>query len=59
MSLEAKCPSCGGKAEVDDNMINVNCRQCGFTASYDEYIEIMKGRAVQMADDLQTNWDKG
>ena len=59
MPLEAKCPSCRRRAEVDDNMNYVNCKHCSFSASYDEYIEIMKGRAVQMADDLQANWDKG
>jgi tRNA(Ile2) C34 agmatinyltransferase TiaS len=51
--LEAKCPDCGKRAEVGDDMIEVKCKQCGFHAPYDEYIEIMKGKAVTMADDFQ------
>ncbi|AIC16807.1 zinc-domain-containing protein [Nitrososphaera viennensis] len=56
--LEAKCPKCGKKAQVDDDMANVRCDFCGYSATYDEYIELMKGKAVTMADDYQMNWDK-
>jgi DNA-directed RNA polymerase subunit RPC12/RpoP len=56
--LEAKCPECGRRAEVDDDMTEVKCKQCGFRALYEEYIEIMKGKAVNMADDFQMNWDR-
>lgn len=56
--LEAKCPECGKKAEVDDEMSTVQCRNCGFSASYEDYIEIMKGKAVDISDNYQMNWDK-
>lgn len=56
--IEAKCPNCTHKAVVDENITEVNCRSCSFTASYEEYLEIMKSKAVQMADDLQMNWTK-
>jgi hypothetical protein len=56
--LEAKCPECGKKAEVNDEMSEVKCAYCGFLASYDEYIEIMKGKAVDIADSYQTTWDR-
>jgi DNA-directed RNA polymerase subunit RPC12/RpoP len=55
MVLEARCPNCGKRAEVDDEMSRVRCKQCNFHVSYDEYIEIMKGKAVTMADDFQMN----
>jgi DNA-directed RNA polymerase subunit RPC12/RpoP len=58
MVLEAKCPECDKRAEVDEEMIEVNCKHCGFRARYDEYVEIMKGRAVSMTDDFQMNWDR-
>jgi DNA-directed RNA polymerase subunit RPC12/RpoP len=58
VALEAKCPECGRRAEVDDDMTEVKCKQCGFHALYEEYIEIMKGKAVNMADDFQMNWDR-
>ena len=56
--LEAKCPHCCKKAEVDDEMTQVKCSHCGFVASYDDYIEIMKGKAVDIADNFQMNWDR-
>jgi hypothetical protein len=56
--LEAKCPRCSKKAEVNDKMTEVKCRHCAFIASYDDYIEIMKGKAVDFADDFQMSWDK-
>ena len=56
--LEARCPKCGNKAQVDDDMSTVTCSHCGFTAPYDEYIEIMKGKALTLADDFQMSWDK-
>jgi DNA-directed RNA polymerase subunit RPC12/RpoP len=58
MVLEAKCPECARRAELDENMKEVNCSHCGFHALYDEYIEIMKGRAAVMADEFQTNSDR-
>jgi DNA-directed RNA polymerase subunit RPC12/RpoP len=54
--LEAKCPECGKRAKVDDDMVGVKCEQCGFYALYEEYIEIMQGKAVNLADDFQMNW---
>ncbi|HXG05898.1 MAG TPA: zinc-domain-containing protein [Nitrososphaera sp.] len=57
--LEAKCPKCGKKAVVNDEMSEVKCSHCSFSATYDDYIEIMKGKAVDIADNFQMNWDKG
>ena len=56
--LEARCPECGKKAQVDDEMSKVKCEHCGFTAGYDDYIEIMKGKALTLTDDYQMNLDK-
>jgi ribosomal protein L37AE/L43A len=56
--LEAKCPQCGKKAEVDDDMSTVTCKHCGFNSTYDEYIETMKGKALTLADEFQTSLDK-
>ncbi|HEY6883181.1 MAG TPA: zinc-domain-containing protein [Nitrososphaeraceae archaeon] len=55
MVLEAKCPQCDKRAEVNDDMSRVECKYCGFGLLYDEYIEVMKGKAVTMADDFQMN----
>lgn len=56
--LEARCPKCGKKAAVDDELANVRCEHCGFSSSYDDYIETMKGKALTLADEFQTSWDK-
>ena len=56
--LEAKCPDCGKRAEVNDDMTKVKCRHCQFFASYEDYIEIMKGKAVDISDNFQMNWDR-
>ena len=56
--LEAKCPQCGKRAEVNNDMSKVECKHCGFSAPYDDYIEIMKGKAVDIADNFQMNWDR-
>ena len=56
--LEARCPECSKKAQVDDEMSKVRCGHCGFTAAYDDYIEIMKGKALTLSDDYQMNLDK-
>ena len=53
MVLEAKCPECGRSAKVDDDIAEVKCEYCGFHVLYDEYIEIMKDRAVSMVDDFK------
>jgi DNA-directed RNA polymerase subunit RPC12/RpoP len=58
MGLEAKCPECSRKAEMDDETQDINCSYCGFHALFDEYIEIMKGRAEVMADEFQSSSDK-
>jgi hypothetical protein len=39
-------------------MIEVKCKHCGFQARYDDYVEMMKDRAVGMTDDFQMNWDR-
>jgi len=57
--IEAKCPNCTKKARADEDLTKVICRECGFTASYEDYLEIMKSKAVLMVDDFQLNWDKG
>ena len=57
-NIEAKCPNCNNKALVNEDMTEVNCGACSFTSSYEDYLEIMKTKAVQMANDLQLNWDK-
>ena len=56
--LEAKCPECRKKAEVNYEMSEVRCKHCGFLATYDDYIEMMKGKATDLADNYQANWDR-
>ena len=55
---DAKCPECGNKAKLDDEITEVKCSFCGYKASYDDYIEIMREKAVSMSDDYQFELDK-
>jgi DNA-directed RNA polymerase subunit RPC12/RpoP len=56
--LEAKCYKCEKKAEVNDEMTEVNCSYCLTKISYDDYLEIMKEKALNMGIEFQSNWDK-
>jgi hypothetical protein len=56
--LEAKCYKCDKKAEVNDEMTEVNCSHCLAKISYEEYLEIMKEKALNMGIDFQNNLDK-
>lgn len=59
MVLQAKCPKCGKKAEIDDETSNAKCQFCGLSLSYESYIELMKERATNLVTDFQLNSDKG
>ncbi len=49
--MDARCPKCEKKAVLDDEMKRVICPHCNFEAGYDDYLEIMKDNAVNMAAD--------
>ena len=51
MFMDARCPKCEKVAVLSDDVTNVKCAHCGFEASYDSYIDIMKENAVNMAAD--------
>ena len=54
--LEAKCPYCLGRAEVDDDLSFVECRNCDYHDTYENYIETMREKAENMSSDFQSNW---
>ena len=49
--MDAKCPKCEQVATLNDDVTKVKCSHCNFEASYDEYLEIMKQEAINMAAD--------
>ena len=49
--MDAKCPECENVAILDDEITKVKCPHCNFESTYDEYIEIMKDQAINMAAD--------
>jgi predicted nucleic-acid-binding Zn-ribbon protein len=51
--LHAKCPKCDNKAQVNDDMMFVRCKNCGYSDNYENYINIMKSKAENMADNYQ------
>ncbi|MFQ5969305.1 MAG: zinc-domain-containing protein [Nitrososphaerales archaeon] len=42
--MEAKCPQCEKRAEVNDEMTKVKCQHCGYEDNFEGYIEKMKDR---------------
>ncbi|HZA43364.1 MAG TPA: zinc-domain-containing protein [Nitrososphaeraceae archaeon] len=56
--MKAKCPKCRNEAEVDEDMTKVGCSHCGFSSSYDSYLETMTGIAQNLSDDYQANLNK-
>ena len=50
-AMDARCPKCERPATLDDDVTRVRCAHCGFDAEYEEYLEIMKEQAVNMAAD--------
>ena len=51
--LDAKCPKCNNKAQVSDDMTTIQCKNCGYSDNYENYMEIMKSKAENMADNYQ------
>ena len=51
--LDAKCPKCDNRAQVDDDVTRVECKNCGYKDNYENYIETMKSKAENMADNYQ------
>ena len=51
--LDAKCPKCDNRAQVDDDVTRVECKNCGYTDIYENYIETMNSKAENMADNYQ------
>jgi endogenous inhibitor of DNA gyrase (YacG/DUF329 family) len=51
MIMDARCPECEKVAILDDDMKSVKCPNCNFEANYEEYLEIMKDKAINMGLD--------
>jgi Zn ribbon nucleic-acid-binding protein len=51
--LDAKCPECNDRAQVSDDMTTIKCKKCGYSDSYQNYIEKMKTYAENLADNYQ------
>ena len=49
--MDARCPKCERVAKLNDDVTKVTCPHCNFEAEYDEYLEIMKQEAINMAAD--------
>jgi hypothetical protein len=56
--LEAKCHICDKKAVVDDEMKIVSCPNCLSEISYEEYLEKMKDRAINMGFEFNSDFNK-
>jgi Zn ribbon nucleic-acid-binding protein len=46
--MDAKCPQCENTAVLDNDITKVKCSKCGFEATYDDYLEIMKEKVGEL-----------
>ena len=51
--MDAKCPKCEKKAQVNEDMTRVKCTFCGYDATFDEYMEHMKERVGGIATNFK------
>ena len=49
--MDAKCPECDLVAILDDDCTKIKSPHCNFESNYDDYIEIMKDKAINMSAD--------
>jgi len=49
--MDAKCPECEKVAVLNDEITKIKCPHCGFEADYEEYLEIMKEKVLNMSAD--------
>ena len=49
--MDPRSPECENVAQVNNEQTKVTCPHCKFEASYEEYLEIMKDQALNMAAD--------
>ena len=49
--MDARCPKCEKVAILNDDVTKVTCPHCNFEVGYEEYLEIMKQEAINMAAD--------
>ncbi|MHB8602922.1 MAG: zinc-domain-containing protein [Nitrosotalea sp.] len=51
--MDAKCPECDKVAILDDEATSVKCPHCGFEAKYDDYLNLMRQKVGDMAENFQ------
>ncbi|HEX5358503.1 MAG TPA: zinc-domain-containing protein [Candidatus Nitrosotalea sp.] len=51
--MDAKCPKCDKVATLDDEATNVKCPHCGFEAKYEDYLDMMREKVGQLAENFQ------
>ena len=51
--MDAKCPECDKVAILDDEITIVKCPHCGFEATYDDYLNLMRQKVGDMAENFQ------
>ena len=49
--MDARCPECEKVEILNEEVTKVKCPHCNFEADYDDYLEIMKEQAINMASD--------
>jgi hypothetical protein len=56
--MDARCLNCNNNDNYDIEKSKIICERCDIEIDYDKYIEIMKDKALYMADNFQNNWER-
>lgn len=56
--MDARCVNCNKRADYNIEKNKIKCQNCGLEIDYDEYLEQMKEKATNLADNFQSSWDK-
>lgn len=51
--MDAKCPKCERKAQVNEELLRVKCDFCGYEDTFDEYMKKMEERVGGIVSDYQ------
>lgn len=54
--MDAKCPICERKAQVNDDMSKVKCGFCGYEDTFEEYMKKMEERVHDLVSDYQDKY---
>ncbi|MEM2759223.1 MAG: hypothetical protein QXU32_09590 [Nitrososphaerales archaeon] len=51
--MDARCPNCGKRAKINEDMTVVKCDSCGYEDAFNSYMKKMEERVRSIVSDYQ------